>query len=265
MTRSLSFPDLDNLGFAAARGRLADWSGVLDFTAEDLGPLLEYVLLGAAGALPKPDQAPWLSLGPLVNLYAALRRRDDRWVCPSTRHAGVFRTGRPDPEETSWLGFCLAAQKAAKANGFPPKTAAQLAASLGEIQGNIGEHSQAPRTGLLVFRARPGLFEFAAADWGIGVLASLRECAEYAGLHDHGEALRLMLTEGVSRHGAESGRGMGFRPLFTGLANLNGSLRFRSGDHALTIDGENPGTIPATLAQKVPFKGLFASIACRLS
>jgi hypothetical protein len=34
---------------------------------------------------------------------------------------------------------------------------------------------------------------------------------------------------------------------------------------ALTIDGENPSTIPVTLAQKVPIKGLFASIACRVS
>jgi hypothetical protein len=32
-------------------------------------------------------------------------------------------------------------------------------------------------------------------------------------------------------------RGNGFRPLFQGLANLNGTLRFRSGDQALTMDG----------------------------
>jgi hypothetical protein len=80
----------------------------------------------------------------------------------------------------------------------------------------------------------------------------------------HGEALQLMLTEGVSRHGAASGRGMGFRPLFIGLANLNGRLRFRSGDHALTIAGENPGAMPLMRSQKVPIKGLFASISCRL-
>lgn len=263
MSRSLSFFDVDHLGFAAAKGRLGNWAEVLDFVSEDLGPLLEYALLGAEGALPKPDRARWLSLGALGNLYAALRRREESWVCPSTSSAGVFRTGR-DPEETAFIAFSMAAQRAAKANGFPQKTAAQLAAAIGEMQGNISEHSNAPRTGLIAFRARPGIFEFAAADWGIGVLASLKSCDEYASLADHGKALQLMLTEGVSRHGAASGRGLGFRPLFRGLANLHGSLRFRSGDHALTIDGDNPATIPVTLAQKVPIKGLFASIACRV-
>ena len=84
----------------------------------------------------------------------------------------------------------------------------------------------------------------------------------YTGLDDHGEALRLTLTDGVSRHGSGTGRGRGFRPLFIGIANLNGSLRFRSGDHALIIDGRNPSLMAARLAQKPTIGGFFASVKC---
>jgi len=77
------------------------------------------------------------------------------------------------------------------------------------------------------------------------------------------QALKLALTDGVSRYGPESGRGLGPRPLFRGLANLNSMLRFRSGDHALTIEGQNPVVIPAKLWQKPVIQGLFAAVTCR--
>jgi hypothetical protein len=72
------------------------------------------------------------------------------------------------------------------------------------------------------------------------------------------------LQDGNSRYGVAAGRGMGFRPLFIALANLNGTLRFRSGDHALTIDGHSPTLIMAKLAQKPHIRGLIASVSCFL-
>lgn len=125
------------------------------------------------------------------------------------------------------------------------------------------EHSGATATGLVAFRAVPDRFEFVVSDRGMGVLESLRSRADYAGLTDHGEALRFTLTDGVLRHGANAGRGHGFRPLFTGLANLNGALRFRSGDHALLIDASNLSPMTARTAQKPLLKGLMISVACR--
>jgi hypothetical protein len=71
-----------------------------------------------------------------------------------------------------------------------------------------------------------------------------------------------MLTDGMSCHGANVGRGHGFRPLFIGLANVRGSLRFRSGDHALVIDGTNPSLMTAKVGQKPFLKGLLISVAC---
>ncbi len=264
MSRPLGFSDVDGLGFAAVRGRLSHYDGVLDLSARDLGPFIEYALLGAAEIVPKPGDAPWLALDGMDSLYGALRTRRPKWVCPATQKMGVFRTqARVPVDDTPWIAFCLAAQKAAVANGFPKQTAAQFAAALGELQSNIYEHSENPRSGLVAFKASKGRFEFVIADWGIGVLESLRKCDEYAAVTDHREALTLALSNGVSRFGKESGRGYGFHDLFTGLANLNGSLRFRSGNAALTIEGQNPSSIPWTTEEKIPIKGFFASVACR--
>jgi hypothetical protein len=119
-------------------------------------------------------------------------------------------------------------------------------------------------TGLAAYRATVRRFEFVVSDGGIGVLASLASGPDYPDLTDHAEALRLMLTEGVSRYGKAAKRGTGFRPLFRGLANLNGTLRFRSGDQALTMDGVNAASIPWKPAEKPMLRGLVASVICSL-
>ena len=176
---------------------------------------------------------------------------------------GFVRTERAPPtSEAIWTRFGLAAQKGAVAAGFPKRIGAQLAAALGELYSNLYEHSGAPETGLIAFRAGLNRFEFVVADWGIGVHESLRSCKEYATLDDHGEALRLTLTDGVSRFGDAANRGRGFRPLFIGLANLTGALRFRSGDHALLINGRDPSLVSAQLAQKPLIPGFFISVVC---
>ena len=153
---------------------------------------------------------------------------------------------------------------AAHTVGFPRKLAEQLVGAFEEIQGNVYDHSGAPGSGLAAYRATARRFEFVVSDGGRGVLASLRSCADYAHVTDHAEALRLMLIDGVSRYGKGTGHGTGFRLLFNGLANLNGNSRFRSGDHALTIDGANPGAIPTKTWDKTPIAGLVASVACAL-
>jgi hypothetical protein len=124
--------------------------------------------------------------------------------------------------------------------------------------------TDAAGSGLAAYRATARRLEFVVSDGGIGVLASLRSCADYTQLADHAEALKLMLMDGVSRYGKGTSHGTGFRPLFTGLANLSGELRFRSGDQALTIDGVDPGSIPTKIWEKAPISGLVASVICAL-
>ena len=131
-----------------------------------------------------------------------------------------------------------------------------------ELESNVHEHAEAPDSGVIAYRAEAGAFEFVVADRGIGVLESLRSSGEYEYLRDEGTALRAALTEGVSRHGRDVGRGLGFRPMFRGLVDLYGELRFRSGDHAMTMDGVGPDVATARIAQKARMPGFFASVRC---
>ena len=266
MPEPLTFASVDDLAFAADRGRLSLADGGPSLAVEELGPFLEYLLLSGTGLLPAPPQASWLSLNGIADLYSALSSRRHAWICPKTTMAGVFRTYEQRPtDQTSWNMFSIAAERAAVSAGFPKRIAVQLAAAMGEMEGNIYEHSRLSKSGVLVFRGVPGMFEFVVADRGIGVLKSLRTCTEYANVVDHGDALGLVLRDGVSRFGSGEDRGHGFRPLFTGLANLNGALRFRSGDHALTITGYNPSALQYRVAKKISIAGFFASIRCQVA
>jgi anti-sigma regulatory factor (Ser/Thr protein kinase) len=266
VSEALTFEVVDDLAFAAYRGRLSSGNGIPSLIVQDLGPFLEYLILSRVGLLPGPAKASWLSMECTADLYSALSNRHHYWICPRTTKVGVFRTYYQRPsDETTWNMFCLAAERAAAAAGFPRRIAAQLAAAMGEMEGNIYEHSRSSKSGVLVFRGAPGVFEFVVADRGIGVLRSLQTCAEYSNLVDHGDALKLVIREGVTRFGSGEGHGYGFRPLFMGLANLNGALRFRSGDHALTIDGYQPIALRSRIAKKVAINGLFVSVRCQIA
>lgn len=58
-------------------------------------------------------------------------------------------------------------------------------------------------------------------------------------------------------------RGDGFRSIFQGPTDLNGYLRFRSGDHAVIMDGTGPNLATAQIAQKPTLAGFFASVYCK--
>lgn len=259
-----TYAALDGIAFAAGRGRLGELAAGTRYDAGSLGPLMELRQLSAAGLLPQPDKAAWLDLRDAAPFEAALRDGRQQWIGGAGRTAGFFRPGESRSEDDSaWIGFGLAAQKAAVASGFHRRIAAQFAAALDEMVSNIHEHSGASASGIAAFSAGTGEFEFVVVDQGMGVLKSLRSGPDYKSLSDHGEALRLALTDGVSRYGRQAKRGNGFRPIFIGLANLSGTLRFRTGDHALVIDGQRIDVMSAKTAQKVPIKGFLISVACR--
>jgi hypothetical protein len=263
---SLTFSAVDGLAYAAKRNRLEGIGSWKRYLAGELGPAMELRQLAADGSFPQVDQLPYLSMGSIRDLCAALGRRWSRPWLSADRNRGFFRTDAELPEDDlHWTTFRYNAQQAAVKAGFPKETAHEFAGALGEMHSNIYEHSEAANTGMVAFSASPGLFEFVVADRGIGVLRSLKTCPEYASLKDHGDALERALTDGSSRYGLGTNHGKGFRPLFIGLSNLNGSLRFRSGDHALTIEGRDPKHLPWRKARKTPISGFLASVACSLS
>jgi hypothetical protein len=260
----LTFDAVDGLGFAAARGLIRAAQGSAPYSPTSLGPLLELMHLAGCGRLPLPCGGSWFSDSGADPMIAALTENRESWVNPPDRRMGFIRALRSGPDGDARLtGFLMDAKRAATNTAHLPGSApAQLVAAMAEMESNIHEHSKAPQTGLLAFRAARGTFEFVAVDCGIGILKSLRSCGAYAALSDHGKALAAALSDGVSRFGEDSRRGHGFRQIFLGLLDLYGSLRFRSGDYALLMDGTSPDLTTAQLAQKPAMDGLFVSIRC---
>ena len=223
--------------------------------------MIEFLLLVSAKILPA-TAINWLSPNGLADFIRAWSDGQRQWLS-RTSHFGFIRTRE---ESETWriesTGFLMKVQRAArgisKLSGSVP---GQMAAAIQELEGNIQEHSGAASTGVLVFRATTNVFEFVVADRGIGILASLRSSPTYHGLCDYGSALELALTDGASRF-CDPRRGHGFRPLFQGLTDLNGYLRFRTGDGAIVMDGTAPTLAVAQISQKPSLKGFFASVRC---
>jgi hypothetical protein len=161
---------------------------------------------------------------------------------------------------TSWLSR---AQAGAERAGFGKLIARGFIGAILELEGNVEEHSGRASTGIVGYRREEEEFEFVVADLGVGVLASLKTSIEFRTLNDAGTALRLALQDGVSRFDGDPARGFGFRQLFLTLASLEGSLRFRSDDHALVISGRGPKLSEASLIQKTGFSGFAVSVSCR--
>ena len=261
----LTFETVDDLVAAHVRGRLNRPAQHMLFTPTGIGPLIELAFESTDGRSGPLLSSVWLDGLGLADLRRALRSTDNMWL-DQGRVRGFMRTvfnpldAANDVTRTTFLvGARVAAEKA----GLPVRLAQILAAALRELESNIHEHSERPESGLLAFQASAAGFELVAADSGRGVLETLREAKEFEDLTDHGRALHLSLQDNVSRHGHDPNHGNGFKDLFLGLAELNANVRFRSGDHALTISGARPDLKAAQLGQKVHFQGLFASVSCR--
>lgn len=218
-----------------------------------LGPLVEFLLLMSAGVIPSSG-LQWLRDRQIASFLKAWCDGGSAWFS-QTAHFGFIRTQKAsDAWEIASVDFLMKVQRAAqKTSRLPGMIPGQMAAAILELAGNVEEHSAAPETGIIAFRATAGVFEFVVADQGIGILRSLRGSPEFLTLDDHGRAMELALTDGVSRF-QDPHRGHGFRPIFQGLTNLNGYLRFRSGDHAIIMDGTTPSLATAQLSQKPFFR-----------
>ena len=162
--------------------------------------------------------------------------------------------------EVAWSTFCTRMQKAGERAGVDRRLAQALAGSLDEMASNALEHSGNITNSIAGYRWRPGDFEYIVSDSGIGVLSSLRTNIEYKWISDSGRALEVAIKDGESRYGKGTGRGMGFHDLTINIARRGSCLRFRTGDHALIIDGTD-GIIREELRQTGNFDGFLVSVA----
>lgn len=141
-----------------------------------------------------------------------------------------------DLEDENWKAFTIRFARSAQGVGLDRTAAGGLRGALLEMTDNSILHAKSDSPTLVGYRVLDGFAQFCVADLGMGVLKSLRSCADFSYLQYDHEAIREALKDGVSRMGKNRG-GMGFREIFKALSAQWGQLRFRSGQGCLTMDG----------------------------
>lgn len=168
----------------------------------------------------------------------------------------------PDDPPKPWQLFAIRFSRSAQAAGFTKTVADGLMAALYEMTRNALEHAESPCPALVGYQAEGGMALFCVVDAGRGVLASLRSCSAYSHLTTHDEAISTAIQEGTSRHGPRKG-GLGFRQVFRALAEVNGHLRFRTGDACLQILGTDCGPNRGDFHGSPPLRGFQVTVCCR--
>ncbi|WP_045024843.1 hypothetical protein [Agrobacterium arsenijevicii] len=206
-----------------------------------------------------PSEVTWLDPR---HFQRFISHGDEAWLVEQPHPYGFVRISTMVSNPLAWTEMITRLKRLSISAGFSNDHSGKFLAAIDELWSNVVDHSKRSETGYIAFSLERGRFEFVVADHGVGVLASLKSNPSYAQLTDHGRAIELVLSEGVSRHYTEAGHGFGFRPLFVGLANIARNLRFRSGDHAREITRTDGGA-PASRTYELAFlPGFFCSVIC---
>ena len=229
---SFDFQTVDRLTLVSP-GRIARFGdSVVAHTLGSLGAAVEYEYVRRQ---PGPALPPLTKICPLPPAWKLSSLLDNARPDPVVSSAQAFEWEvmllGGERQADARMTFCFRLKSAALKAGFESATAGGLAAAYWEMAENAMLHSEAPQSALAGYRSSARQFEFVVADAGIGVLKSPQPT--YPSLKDHAEALQMALRDGVTRFGPGANRGNGFGTLFRKLVGLNGSVRVRSGDHAL--------------------------------
>lgn len=262
LDRPSDFHILDMVSLAMERGVPRTLQQVGDQVPIALGPAIE--ILSLATTL--------RSIGPLINRYqprkvisalrAAVSHPLDSHCGGDLHHQWGFfslRQATVDELREPLYAFQLAARKAIHLRSGDAQVKGRLCGALQELVDNIMEHSGAPQTGIVGFVGSSDAFEMAIGDSGMGMLTSIRTNPTFAYLTDSGSAMAIGLEDGRSRYGLDD-RGYGFGTLFRALNALNATLRFRSGDYALEVNGKSPSLRSARISQKATLQGFVVSL-----
>jgi hypothetical protein len=261
--RTLTFDLLDDCIMAAETGKLQAADAVLSGCRTNrIGPLVEHAMFRAR-------QFPALStvmegrisrkLQETIRVGAYGMQGLGSSLAPQEVE---FAWGPPDVRQmdsAEWVAFCKRLEFAARRAQLANLVASSFTAAFREIVENSIIHSNRPETVVVGYRWSSSEVEFVVADAGVGALSSLQTCHEYQHLTDHGEALRIALSDGASRFGPSSGHGMGFRPIFVNLLGAHGYLRFRTGDHVFAMSSVQADLTRADLRQRPHYQGFMVS------
>jgi hypothetical protein len=186
-----------------------------------------------------------------------------RTITPEAQEFFVLE-GDISTTDQYWREFLVRFRQSAKSVGFALQKATGIAAALGEMADNATIHANAPVGVLVGYQVVEGAALCGVADVGVGVLASLTSHQAYRHLQTHKVAVRLALNKGVSRFGPGQG-GCGFNNVFKALAAISGTLRFRSGEGCVTMDGTDFEADRGEESYVVFRPGFQVTICCRVS
>lgn len=184
-----------------------------------------------------------------------------RTITPE-EHEFIVLEGDAPTESQDWAEFLVRFRQSVKGVGFDLEKAKGIAAALGEMADNATIHANAPVGVLVGYQAIDGAAVCCVADVGDGVLKSLTGNSSYSYLRSHKEAVRLALRSGVSRFGSG---GLGFYSVFKALAAMSGTLRFRSGEGCVSMDGTGFDADTGEESYVLFRPGFQVTICCRTS
>lgn len=180
------------------------------------------------------------------------------------QHEFIVLSGTDATLQESWTEFLIRFRQSAKRVGFTIEKAKGLAASLAEMADNAVLHANAPVGVLIGYQAVDGAAVCCVGDVGDGVLKSLTSHPAYHRLRTHKEAIRVALQAGETRFGPGQG-GLGFYRVFKALAASWGTLRFRSGEGCISMDGREVSADRGEEAFVLSRPGFQVTICCRAS
>lgn len=259
----LTFDVLDDLADLAEGERAGEVAGT---AVRRIGPLVEYAYhdyLNARRTLKVWSRsAEAAALGETLWPPGALAVPANTSLSPGDVEFIRPPRSEADADRGDWLAFRKRFENAAVRVGVEHGFAKALSGTMWEMTDNVIFHSEAPQTAVVGYRISDGEFEYVVADAGVGVYDSLKKHLDYADLKDSTEALRVATKAGESRFGRGSGHGFGFRQLLENIAKRDSSLRFRSGDASLNVEG-SLDRVSYTTRQGTFFKGFLVSAVTR--
>ena len=185
-----------------------------------------------------------------------------RTMTPMSHEFFVLEGSSMPTTERDWSEFLVRLRQSVKSVGFDLERAKRIAAAFGEMADNATLHANAPVGVLVGYQVIDGAVVCCVADVGVGVLKSLTSHDAYRHVQTHKEAVRLALRKGVSRFGPGLG-GLGFYNVFKALAAMSGTLRFRSGEGCVTMDGTGFDADKGEESYVVFRPGFQVTICCR--
>lgn len=147
----------------------------------------------------------------------------------------------PTSPGNAWSCFFKRFELSLRENGFSTDLARALARAAREMAENVWNHSgdtdETPARGVIAYYVEDRVMAYAVADVGRGILSSLQSGGKGEDLLNSRDALEAAIQQNRTRR-TDFEQGQGFNWVFRSLADLNGVLRFRTGDAALHITGK---------------------------